>query len=598
MAQRKISPNVARNYALSNQNPIFSRRYRSFSQQEPANGFPQAGKLSSTQFADKTEQQNSFLENFANKFTEFLDKQTTLLSPDKPANSYPSARVTSSRQFFGEPDQENSFFKSPRDEHSMSSSKSFDDYTEDKENPARKFNVVFSVDQKPSWENSRYISSDEIIPQKSFRQTSILNEDEDKERNTIERFPNFISQQYNPALRRDRHYTVGFGVPETQRESYVLPQDLDAQTSREDDDVFGNFMKDSLETPSLGQLEWTRDNFFETNPVEVEEMVTSEDDNKQMNYPYISLQNSYIWKPTKDETVLPDNREFAADNGLQNFDEINLHRETGNNWPQAYSEMEKDVSYSIDEDNKGREYLEDKFEKGISQTGTSIYNPYTFPLNTNIWRTTQDGELPDNLDFMYRKSSQGIQQSGQPEIYPMEKNSNKFFQDEKDKYNPVPPVPIQDETHIDTDRIIRAPVVNVTPYMFPQSLLNMLNAAKYPVSTDSSITKDLPETKTNILRVNPTEKIHDRFFKDERFALDDKRNQDRTFVEDTYGAKKYNSLAFGRRPDIKDNTQNEALTKLDPDLTDEIENPPAEPTEPTPTESVEKRSRSTAKKSS
>lgn len=502
-----------------------------------------------------------------------MSKQTTP-SLGKPANSNSFARVSPSRQFFGKP--ENAFFASSRDERSMS--ENLEEYnTEDKKDLARKFNVVYRADQKPSWEDS--VSSDEIVQRKSFpmfRQTGMTGLDEDEEKNAIERSSHSTSQQYNFAFPQDKYfqskntYSVGFDVPKTHREPHVFSQNLDVQKSAESDEVFGSFMEDSLETPR--QSKWTRNNFFKTYPMkeEIEEMVTAEND-EQINYPYYnSPRHSHIWRPTKDETTFPNNWNFATDNNLHDFIGINQHKEAENNWPQERSAMEKDVRYFNDEKDKDRKYFEDEFEEDTAQTETSIYNPYALFLNKDILKATQDRELSNKLDFMLpRRDLQGVQKTKQAKIYPVGENSNKYFQDEKNKYE------IQDETPlVGSDRVIRTPVINVTPYIFPQSLLNILNASKYLTPIDCSITKD-------------------KLFNDGRIVLDDEHNQDRIFVKDTYGAKKYNSLDSDRRPDTKNDTQNEALTELDPDFIDEVENPLAEPTEPTPIGSFEKRSTST-----
>lgn len=590
LAQREISQNTASDDIFSNQNPISLRRYRSFSQQQPASEYLHASRLPSTQFVDKSEQRNSFLGNFPNKFAEFSDKQTTL-TLDKPVNNYPFAHVFPSRQFFSEPEQENSFFRIPRDKYSISLLENVEDYA-DKEDPAKKFNVVY---HKPSWENSRHISSNEIVPRKFFpifRQTSILdkNKNEEEERSAIVRPPNSISQQYNLIFPQNRYHSVKVGVPKVQHEPYVLSQDLDMQkpTKKGNSEVLGNwdFMKDSLETSSLGQLKSSPNNFFETYFVE-DEMATK-DDNEQINYPYTLPQDSYVWRPTKDKTTSSDNWDSATGNDLQNFVEINQLKEIENNWSQVYPATEKDVKYFGDEEDKDKEYLEDEIGKDTTQTETSIYNSYALPSNMNIWRTTEDKKLPDKLNFMTRRGLQRVQKTGQSEIYPMEEN--KYFQDEN-KY------PIQDEIgRISTGRIIRAPVINVTPYIFPQSLLSILNASKYP--TEFSVI-DLPETKNNILRANPTEKKHEKLLKSDRIVvLDDERNQDQIFIKDAYDARKYNSFALDRRSNTKDNTQTEALAELDPDLIDEVENPPLGQTEQTLIESFKKRPTLAIKESS
>lgn len=589
LAQKEISQNIARDDVLSRQNLISPRRYRSFSQQEPVSGYLHASRLPSTQFIDKSKQQDTFLGNFPNKFAEPLGKQT-ILSLDKPVSNYPFAHISPSRQLFGEPEQEN-FFRNPRNK-SISSSEDVEYHT-DEENPTTKFNVVYSADMKPSQENSRHIFPSEVVPRQSvpiFRQISILdeneNEEKEEEKNAIEKSSNSISQQYN--FLQDRYHSIGFDMPQVQHEPYISSQDLDMQKQVKNGEVFGkwNFMKDSLDS-DLKQLKAPPNDLFETYSVAKNELITTEKDNEQINY-HTSPQGSYIWRPTKDDTASPSKWDSATN--LQNFIEINQLQETENTWPQVYPVMETDVRYFEDEKDEEREYFEDKIRKDNIQTKTLIYNPYTLPFNLNTWRATEDEkQLSGEQDFIIRKGLQEIQKTGQVKVYPVEQNnSNKYFQDQN-KYT------IQDETYIDTDKIIRAPIINVTPYIFPQSLLNILTASKYP--TESSIT-DFPETKNNILRAKPIEKRHEKFLKSEKIVLDDEHNQNQIFVEDTYNARKYNSLALDRRSDTKNNTQNEALAKLDPDLIDEVENPPAEPTEPTPIESFEKRTTSTVKRSS
>ncbi|XP_032686821.1 uncharacterized protein LOC116851484 [Odontomachus brunneus] len=583
LTQREISQNIASDDVLSNENPKLPRRYRSFSQQQPASEYLHASRLPSTQFVDKSEQQNSFLGNFPNKFAEFSDKQMTL-SLDKPVNNYP--HVFPSRQLFSEPQQENSFFRIPRDKYSISLLENVEDYTE-KEDPTRKFNIVY---MKPSWKNSRHISSNEIVPRKFlpiFHQQSILDKhkNEEEERSAIVKSPNSISRQYNLAFPQNRYHSVRFGVPKVRREPYVLSQDLDMQKPTKNGNL--DFMKNSLETSSLKQLKSSPSNFFETYSVEEDEMTTTKHDNEQINYPYTLSQDSYdVRKPIKDETTLPDNWDSATGNNLQNFVETNQLKETENNWSQVYPAIEKDVKYFGDEEDKDKEYLEDEIGKDTTQTETSTYNPYALLSNMNIWRTTEDKKLPNKQKFMTSRGLQGIQKTRQSEIYPVEEN--KYFQDEN-KY------PIQDEIgRISTGRIIRAPVIHVTPYIFPQSLLNILSASKYP---EFSVI-DLPETKNNIVRANPTEKKHERLLKsDKMIILDDEHNQDQIFIKDTYDARKYNSFTLDRRSDTKDNMQNEALTEFDPDLIDEVENPPLGPTEQTPIESFKKRPTLTVKES-
>ncbi|EFN85657.1 uncharacterized protein LOC105182130 [Harpegnathos saltator] len=606
LAQREISQNTAHDDVLSGQNPMFPRRHRSFSQQGSAkDGYPRVGRLPIMQFVDKTEQQNSFLGNFPNKFSEFLGKQTTL-SLDKPANSYPVVtRVSPPKQDFHELEQTSSFFGSLRDKYSMSSSEIVEDCnTENEQGPAREFNVVYRANRKPSWGNSRHISPNEIVPRKFFpifRQASILdgNDDDDddgddEQRNAIERPSNSIGGQYNNlASPRDIYHSAGVGVSRDHCEPYVLSPDSSVETSAKNGEVLGDcdLMKDSSETSSLRQSKsiHNRNYFFRPYSMEEEEIATIKDDNEQMNYLYNSLQDSYIWRSTKDERVSPNSWNLATGSNLQNLIEINRGKGAESNWPQVYSATEGDIGYFDVEEDKDREYSENEAEKDTIEIETSVCKPYALPLDMHIWRTThthdKNGELPDKRDLMYRlEDLQGIQKTGQSRVYSVEENSNKYSQGEN-KFK------IQDETRIGTDRIIRAPVIDVTPCTFPQSFLNILNSSKYP--TESTVTMDLSEMKNNISRVNSTERRH------ERFSEDGERNRDQIFVKDMYDAEKYKSLALDRGQDAKDNTQNETLTELDPDLIDEAENPPVEPTKRTPIESFDKHSTSiTAKESS
>ncbi|XP_014469168.1 PREDICTED: uncharacterized protein LOC106741552 [Dinoponera quadriceps] len=605
LAQRDISRNIAGDHIFLSQNPISSRRYRSFSQQRPTGGYLRIDKgYPSTQFADKSEQQHQFLGNFSDKFTKFSGKQTTL-SLAKPVNSYPFARVSPSGRSFGESERENSYFRNLRDKHLMSSSENLEVPREDKEDPAKKFGVVYRTDEKPSWktfmEDSRHASSNKIVSDKFFPtfQTSILDKDEEEGKNSIARSPISSGQQHNNLVSpRDRYYSVGFGMPKIQRESYFLLEDSDVQKPAKDDEVYDNFMRDSLETSSLGEMKPSRNDFSEEYSAEEEEMVTLENGNEQIDYPYNSHQDLYIWRPTKEETVSPDNWNFATGNNLQDSIEIKQLKESESNWPRVYPAAEKDVGHFNDEA-EGWGYFEDEFDKDTAKTGTSTYNSYTILPNTNIWRThkkaKQDEALSDKLDFTFSGDLKGIKNTRQSEAHFVEENSNKHFRDEN-KYT------VQDERRVGTDRIIRTPVINslFTPYIFPQSPLNIVNVPKNPTPIESSITKDFSSgMKNNVQRANPTENIHSRFLKDGRVVVDDERNQDQIFVKDTYDVKGYsNPVLDSRSGQTKDNTQDEVLTKLDSDLTDEVEIPPAESTEPTPKESFERRSTPTTKKNS
>lgn len=564
LIQEGTSQDTTRNdNILPSKNSASFGNYKSFSPQEPASG-------------------NLFFKNFLNKFPKFLDRRE-MFSRDKSTGRYPL--VLPSKQNFRSED----VFRNPRNKYSSSSleDKNFQNNIKDKEDPTSKMLVVYRADRGTEPLDSRNVSpSNVILPQRfipkvenafRFRRDPVPRIF-DAKRNAIRKSSSPVNQQYSLTYPRKGYNSADFDLPEIKRDPYVHPfGDVNIWKPTKNDEFFDNSddIKDPSQSSNLEQLKQSENNFLEMYPAKEQEIIT-EDNNKQISKSYMLPQNLDTWELMDDGESLDD--DYAAYKDSQESAKINRLQEAGNNWLQVFPAMGKNIEHFegekgmdkefAEQENMNQEFFEGETVQDAIETEQNRYNPYALQQNMNIWPTIQDEELFDNLDFT-RKNSQKIDQL---EMY-SEENNDKYFQNEGHK-----DIILESKTQTNNDR---APVINAyNAYILPRHL-NILNDAKYPI--DFSEIQKIPEAKNNILRTNPIEEKNERFFEDEDIIQNDARIQDLILSKDIFDMDEYSSHVFDKK-NIRDNTQ--ALTRLDPDLLDDVEDLPLEPTESTSIESL------------
>lgn len=495
---------------------------------------------------------NLFFKNFLNKFPNLLDRRE-MFSRNKSLNRYPLARVPPSKQNF----KSENIFKNARNKYFSSSlgDDNFQNNIKDKEDPTSKMLVVYHADKDAEPLDSRDASSSNIILPQRFvpkventfqSRQDLVPRIFDAKRNALVKSPSFVNQQHSLTYPRKEFNSA---------DSYVHPLgDVNIWKPIKNDEFFDNWddIKDSSQSSNLKQLKQAENKFLEMYPSKEQKIIT---ENEQIN-------NSYMFPQNLDIQQLMDNRElfddwdYASYKDSQESAKINRLQETGNNWLQVFPTMRKNIEHFENErgkhkefaeqENMNQEYFEDEAVQDTIETQQNRYNPYALQQNTNIWETIQDEELFDNLDFI-RKNSQKMDQL---EMHP-EENNDKYFQNVGNK-DIILEKESKTQTIYNNDR---APVINgYNDYTVPRNL-NILNDAKYPI--DSSEIQKITEATNNILRANPMEERHERFFVDDI-------NQNDAHIQDLI------------------NTQ---TLRLDPDLLDDVDFP-LEPTESTSTESL------------
>lgn len=552
------------NNILPNQNSVSLRNYKSFSPQETAS-------------------RNLFFKNFLNKFPKFSDRRE-IFSQDRSANRYPLAHVLPS--IF----RSENVFMNPRNKYSSTLlDRNFENNIKDKKDSTNKMLDVYRADRDTEPLNSRYASSSNILPQRfspKIENTFRSRRDPiphifDEKRNTIGKSSRAVpvNQQYSLTYPRKGYNSI---LPEIKRDSYVHPlENINTWKPTKNDGFFDNWdekIKDSSQSLNVEQLKQAENNFLGMYPAKEQE-VNTEDNNEQINKPYILPQNLDTQEQTDDGENF-DDWDYAAYKNSQESAKINQLKETGNNWLQVFPAMERNTKYFENEkgtdkkfaeqENINQKYFEDEIVQDALETKQSKYNPYAFPQNMNNWGTIQDKELFDNLDFTHKDSPK----TDQLEMY-SEENNDKFFQNLKNKDRIL-----ESKTQASDDRNNRASVLNAyNTYILPRHL-NILNDAKY--SVDSSEIQKIPEVKNNILRANPMKERNEKFFVDEDIIENDAAIQDLILSKDIFDMDEYSSHNIDKK-NTRDNTQ--VLTRIDPDLLDDIEDLPLEPTESTSMES-------------
>ncbi|XP_011640703.1 uncharacterized protein LOC105429433 [Pogonomyrmex barbatus] len=473
---------------------------------------------------------NLFYRNFLNNYPRSLDRRE-IFSQDKPAKEYP--RVVPSRQVFGR--SENFFLRDPRNKYSESSLEDYNvikDYKKDEENSMSKIPVIYRADRniESSRENSRDSSFSSNVQLERFfpkfesnyrsRREDIL----DEERNTI-KSSNPVNQQYDLTHPRVREYNhIRFGPSEIKRDPYV--KDTDVSTSMKNHEFFDNWdiANDSSPSSNLGQL---RNNILHS--AEKQEVIP-EEINKQIDFNSEFPRNLNMWD-RRDELF-----KSLMKSNIEPF------------------ENEEDNDYLMDEE----EYLEDKTEKDIKTEQDSY--PRVFPQN--ILRGIQDEELLDSLNVM-REHPQKFQETKELRLH-SEEDDNEYFQDED--------VIISDKTFTNVESA-RAPVINAyNAYILPR-YLNILNDKKQLVMYEKN--KKLSEAR-NDLYTNSVKEMDQEFFEDEDIVQDNIRIPDLTLSKDIFNVDEYSKPITNMQNYVRN--KNEALTELDPDLLDDIEDPPVETT--------------------
>lgn len=520
LLQGEISQNIARDDNVSlykTKNLMSFGNYRGFHQQEPVN-------------------QNSFVKNYLNSSPQSSDRQE-IFSQDIPIKEYP--RVVPSRQIF----EENWFFRNPHNKYSESLLEDYrrmEDYKRDEEDPMRKVLVHHADrDTKSSGKYPGDISSNIMQSEKSFSEVENIYRlrREDEQKDTIKESSNSASQlRYSP----ERYSPVGFSPSEVKHDPYVEDLDISKSTKK----FFENWDTKNSRSSNVGQF---RNNFLELYPARKQEIIVK-DDNEQINsnshnskFP----QDINTWKSGKDETLF-DSLMKANTKSFEN-------EEDGKEY------FEDETEYFMD-DKDMKDYFEDETEHNTIKTGRNNINPHIFPQN--IWKGILNEEF-DDLNFIRENS----QEMGQLGLYSEE--NNKYFQDKQNE-----DLIFRDKAYTSTETA-HTPVINAyNAYILPR-YLNIVNDKKYPTKSE---TQELSEAKSNI-HANPVKEMNHKFFEDEAVEDNIMHIKDLIFPKNIFNVEEYNNPVITKQNNVKN--KNEVLRELDPDILDDIENPPIETTEST-----------------
>lgn len=482
--------------------------------------------------------------NYLNNPPKSLDRQE-IFSRDRPARGYPLV-VPARRDIFDR--SENLFFRNPRNKYSESSSENYKRAQDHEkiEEPTDEVLVVYRADRdtKPLWKNSK--DSLNIQSERSFpkfgeniyhpRQIDIPEEEE----NEMKKFLSSAGQFRYPSV---SYNPIRFGPSQVEDTPYVEDTDIPQPTKEFFDNW--NAAEDSLQSSNFRQL---RNNLLEVQPVKKPEIIAKNDNEQIDSNSYISKfrQGLNMWESKKDG---------------ESFDSpttINTRPFEDEDNEDMKEYFEDETKHFTNEEDLN-EYFEDKTEQDNTETERDNYNPHIVPQN--IWKDYENEEFLDDLDFM-RENSQETGQSGLNS-----EENNKYLRDGQNE-----DIFLQDKAYVNTEAA-RAPVINAyNAYILPR-YLNIVNDKKYPTET-----QELSEAKHN-RSMNPTKEMNQRFFEDETVAENNKHIQDLILPKDIFDVVKYNSL-ISEQNNVRN--KNEALAELDPDLVDDIEEPPVETTESAP----------------
>lgn len=527
MIQEGISQDVARDDISLDQNSVSFGNYRRFPQQQPT-------------------RENFFFKNYLYNSPKFLDRKE-IFSRDKPAREYPLV-VPSRQNIFDR--SENLFFRNPRNKYSESLSEDYKRTQNNKkveEDPTSKVLVVYRADRdtKPLWKNSRdVIQSERILPEIEniyhFRQEDIL----DEERNAVKKSSNFANQFRYP---QERYNPIRFDPSQIEHTPYVQDTDI-SQSTKESFDNW-DAAKDSSQSSNLGQF---RNNLLEVHPAKKSEIIAKKDSERISS-------NSYNSKFHRGLNVWESKKDGESFDSLMRINTRPFENEDDEDMKEYFEDETKHFMNGEDIN----EYFEnDETEQDTLKTERNNYNSHVVPQN--IWEDYENEEPLDDLDFMRENS----QETGQSRLYSEE--NNKYLQDEQNEN-----VLLQDKAYINSE-VARTPVINAyTAYILPR-YLNIVNDKKYPTKSE---TQELSEAKNNI-PMNPIKEMNQRFFEDETVIENNKNIQDLILSKDIFDIEKYNSPSSDEQNNVRN--KNEAVTDLDPDLLDDIEDPPVGTTESTP----------------
>ncbi|KYN01170.1 hypothetical protein ALC62_08012 [Cyphomyrmex costatus] len=490
--------------------------------------------------------QNLFVKDYLNNSPQCSNRQE-IFSQDKSIRGHP--RVVPSRQIF----EENLFFRNPRNKYSESlleDYKRMKDYEKGEEDPTRKV-LVHRADRdtKSSGKYSGDTSSNVMQSKKSFpkvenvyrlRREDIL----DEEKNPIEKSSNSASElRYSP----ERYNPIGFDPLEVKHDPYIKDTDIPKSTKK----FYNNWdiVKDS-QSLNLGQF---KNNFLELYPASKQE-IRAKDDNEQINsnsHNSKVSQNINIWKSRKDEELF-DSLMKANTKPFENEEDKNMKES-----------FKDETEYFID-DNDMKKYFEDETDQNTIKTGRNNINPHIFPQNT--WEGIESEEF-DDLKFI--RENDNSQKTGQLGLYSEE--NDKYFQDEQNE-----DFIFQDKPYTSIEETAHTPVINAyNAYILPR-YLNIVNDKRYPTKFE---TQELSKIK-NSIHANPVKEMNHKFFEDKDVVGDNiMRIKDHILPKDTFNVEKYDNNITNKRNNVKNKT--EVLSDLDPDLFDDIENPPIETTKST-----------------
>ncbi|XP_071627705.1 uncharacterized protein [Temnothorax longispinosus] len=551
LVREGISQNKARDYNIPlSQNLMFFGNDRRFPRQE-----------------ELPTSKHFLFKNYLNNSPKSLHTQE-IFSQDKPAREYPL--VVPSRQVFDR--SENLFFRNPGNKYSESLSEDYEgtkDYKEIEEDPASKGQVI--LPPRPVFDRSENLFFRNPGNKYSESLSEIM-----KERKTTKRLKKILRtkdkscEQSNRSIKPvfDRSENLFFKYP---RDKYLESLSEDYEKTKDykeiEEDPASKVQVILPPRPVFDRSE----NLFFRNPGNKYSESLSEDYEGTKDYKKIEEDSTKVqamhrgdrdikssWKNSKDTSNAIQSEIFLPRVQPMRTNPRPLEKENDEDMKEYFEDETE--QFMNKEDMK--EYFEDETEQDTIETERDNYNPRVLPQN--IWKGIEDEELLANLNFMRENS----QETGQSGLY--SKENSKYFQDEQNE-----DVIFQDKAYTNTEAA-RAPVINAyNAYILPR-YLNIVNDKKNPAKSE---TQELSKAK-NSIRVNPTKEMDRRFFEDEAVIEKNPRIQDLIFPKNILDVEEYNSPIANERNNVSN--KNEAVTELDPDLLDDIEDPPVGTTELTP----------------
>ncbi|XP_020279097.1 protein PFC0760c-like [Pseudomyrmex gracilis] len=555
--QEELIKNAARDRnLLSDQYPPAFGNHRSFLRREPAS------------------EDLSFTDHL-NTFPKYMNKRTSY-SQNKPTSGYP--RVLPARQISDI--AKNTLFTNLRNKVPVSLQNRRSEvpifYAIGEKTPASKLPVSYRVDrnvERPLWNNLRGASN--ILLQKFYpRDASTFRyRREDEEKNAMKESTSRSQNSLQPPV---IYNPTKFNLAEAKRDNYnISPKDLNIQPPIKDILLRNwDIIKDTIESSRRAQQKSNlakTDFSSEVYPDEKEdETVVSKIDNDQIKYnPYALLPDVRISNPSKNEESF--DWKMIASKNSQGSTEIERSEANENNWPPMYPTTEKNIGHLedeideksehlVDEDEFYRQLFENENKKSDAITIEQDYDPYII-YNMNNWNRITDKDLSDMSDFS-SSDLQGLQEARK--LYPEEDNSE-LLRDDED-------VILEDKTYPST--IIRPSVINANnAYNTPKHTfsVNTLNNANYPVKSLGM--REASENKDNILYANFAGNKNDGVYEDKTMMQNNMRVEDSISLKNNLNSEKYSVIDT---QSAKSNAQDETFTRFDPDLLDDVENPPTE----------------------